>query len=74
MQYTRAYYIAVSGLSEKNVSFYEEESEILSYNKLCKVPVILVGFQYNLNFLGIFFKCSNITFHKNPSSGSRVVS
>jgi hypothetical protein len=34
----------------------------------CKVPVILVGFQQKLNF----WKNSNIKFHKNPTSGSRI--
>jgi len=40
----------------------------------CKVPVIIFEFKLNSNFLGkIFEKLSNIKFHKNPSSGSRVV-
>jgi hypothetical protein len=40
----------------------------------CKVPVIPVGFSRNLNFLNIVSKeNSNIRFHQNPSSGSRVV-
>ena len=36
----------------------------------CKVTVILVRYQINLNFLDII---SSIIFHENPSSGSLVV-
>jgi len=40
----------------------------------CKVPVILVRFDCNLDLLERFSKNnSNIKFHENPSSGSRVV-
>jgi hypothetical protein len=42
----------------------------------CKVPVILVGFYWNLYFLDIFSgkkEGLSIKFHQNPSSGSRVV-
>ena len=40
----------------------------------CKVPVIPVRFQWNLNFLTDFRKKSlNMKFNQNPSSGSRVV-
>ena len=39
----------------------------------CKVPVILVGLEWNINFLDRFTeRSSNIKFHKNSSSGSRV--
>jgi len=40
----------------------------------CKVPLILVRFKWNSNFLERFSnKSSDIKFHGNPSSGSRVV-
>jgi len=40
----------------------------------CKVPVILVRFQWNFQFLNRFFeKRTNIKFHKNHSRGNRVV-
>jgi hypothetical protein len=40
----------------------------------CKVPIILVGFFMKLEFSRqIFEKVSNIKFHQNSSSGSRVV-
>jgi len=40
----------------------------------CKVPVILVRFKINLNFLRRHsMKYSNAKFHEDPSSGSRFV-
>jgi hypothetical protein len=40
----------------------------------CKVLVILIGFEWNLNFLDrISEKGSNIKFYQNPSSVSRVI-
>ena len=40
----------------------------------CKMPVIFVGFWWNLNLLDRFSKkVSNMIFHENPSSVSRVV-
>jgi len=38
----------------------------------CKVTLILVRFQWTLNFLSRFLKNSHIKFHENPSSGSQV--
>jgi len=38
----------------------------------CKLPVILVRFKWNLNFVDIFSKHSNIEFHEKPFGGSRV--
>jgi len=38
------------------------------------VSFIHVRFECNLNFLGSFSKNPHIEFHKNPSSGNRVVS
>jgi len=44
------------------------------YRSSCTVLFILVQFYRNLNFLYIFpKKSSNIKFHENLSSGSRVV-
>jgi hypothetical protein len=40
---------------------------------LCIVPVILVRFSCNFNFLGRFSKNNKYKFHENPSSGSEVV-
>jgi hypothetical protein len=38
----------------------------------CKVPVILLIFYFNLNFLEILEKYTKMKFRKNRSSGSRV--
>ena len=38
----------------------------------CKLPAILVRFKWNLNFVDIFWKHSNINFHEKPFGGSRV--
>jgi hypothetical protein len=43
------------------------------YRSSCKVPAILVRFQSYLTFFQVFEKCSNIKFHENPSSRSRLV-
>ena len=43
------------------------------YLSSCKVHIFLVSLQWNLNFLEIFEKYSNIKCQENPSSRSRVV-
>ena len=43
------------------------------YRSSCTVPVILVWFELNLNFLEYFEKSLNIKFQENPSSLSRVI-
>jgi len=44
------------------------------YWSLSKVPIVPVRFQRHLISQQIYEKHSNIKFHENPSSGSRVVS
>jgi len=45
------------------------------YRSSCKVPVISCPILMKLEFSGQFFeKHTNLKFHENPSSGSRVVS
>jgi len=44
------------------------------YWSSCKVHVILVTLQRNLNFSTGFEKYPNIKFQENPTDGSRVVS
>jgi hypothetical protein len=39
----------------------------------CKVPLLLSDFNEKRIFQCVFEKYSNIEFHENPSSGSRVV-
>jgi hypothetical protein len=46
---------------------------IYMYTCVYKVPVIVVRFYWNLNFLTFFEQFSSIKFHQNPSNGSRVV-
>jgi len=56
--------------SKKKLARYDSNF----YWSSCKVPFIIVRFSWKLNFLDIFSKkCTNIKFHENPSSGSRVV-
>ena len=55
----------------KYLSFQEE---LRRYDKKssCKELLIHVLFYRNLNFLDSFEKNSNVKFHENPPSGSRV--
>ena len=61
----------------KHFSFQEEFSGVLSQMYIghhVKYPLFLTHFKRNLNFLHRFSKkTSNIKFHENSSSGSRVV-
>ena len=43
-------------------------------NVSCKVPVIVVRFQSNLDLFNRFSKISNIKIHQKPSRGNRVIS
>ena len=56
---------------------YHSNKNSVIYHKFtyvsCKVPVILVSFQSELNFSIIFKKSSDIKFHENSSSGRQVV-
>ena len=63
-------------LSEISLILRRNERDMVKnvYWSSGKLPFILVRLYWNLNFLGIFSKkYSNIKFHVNPSSGSRVV-
>ena len=75
-------------LSEEFTFLRTAERDIIInvQNSACKVPVILVRCSWHLNFLYSFFpkkvqisrnlgsfQVSNIKFHKNPCSASRVV-
>jgi hypothetical protein len=47
---------------------------VIVYSSLCKVPIIFFQILNRRTFsLKVFEKYSNIKFHENPSSGSRVV-
>jgi len=63
-------------LPEKFLILKTTEQDMMKnvYWSSCKVPIILANIYWNLNFPGqILKKFSNIKFHENPSSGSRVV-
>ena len=69
----------------QHFSFWGEFSEIIiiiiiiiivvaALNRSYNVPALRFRYEWNLNFFWqIFEKYSNIKFHENPSSGSRVV-
>jgi hypothetical protein len=48
---------------------------INKHRSSCKVPVMIVKFEWKLNFLNRFLKdSSGIKLHENPFIGSRIVS
>ena len=61
----------------RNISFSKSNADIIVNVLACsrKVPLMLVRFQWNLNFLNRFSKkkSSNTKFHENTSNGNRVV-
>jgi len=70
------FWFSLQLLSETFLILRRNERHMIKnvYRSSCKVPFILVQFKWNLNFLHRFSKkSSNITFHGNPSGGSRLV-
>ena len=61
-------------LSETFLTFRRNERDVIInwHRSTCKVSVILILFERNLNFLGSSEMYSNIKFHENPSPVSRV--
>ena len=55
-------------------NIFHSKKNLARYDQKCKAPIIPVRFLINLaHSRQIFEKYSNIKFHENPSSGSRVV-
>ena len=60
-------------LSEKFLTQRIEPDIINVCRSSCKVPVILVRIELNLNYQDRFLKNTHIKFHENPFIGNRVV-
>ena len=72
------FWFPLQGLFEEFLIIRRIQRDIFTNVKtsLCKATFILTWLQWNLNFLDRLSKkrkCSNIKFHKNPSSGCRVI-
>jgi len=71
------FWISLQLLSVTFLILRRNERDVITdvYRSSCKVPVIVVRFQRNYNFLDRFFfeKYSNVKFHEIPPSGSPVV-
>ena len=75
IEYKLCVLIFSTNLSETFLILRRSERDLIKniYWSSCKVPIVLVRFQWNLNFLNGFSKNSHIKFHENPSNGNRVV-